>query len=511
MRAQQQVSSTHDPDNGGPRPPGDFVQRNWRWMAAAAGLLLLVLLVLRQPLAELMWPQNSAQQAMSEADAALERGHLSAADGSGARELYEAALAMDPDRPGPGQGLAEVARAALEVARRETGAGNFAAAHEALRLARELSAPRADTDAVAAVLREREIAGAGLEELWQRAEEAYREGRLHGANDAALPLYRRILRLDPAHLGALRGRDDAVAELLQQARSLLRNGELADAAAAIVVAREFDPGHMDLPDTEARLTEEHGAILDLAADELEDGRLERAGELYRALLAMDAGDEQAGEGLVQVGQALGRRADRLAAEYRFAEAEATLAQAHELAPDDGRLLAVAERIQAARALHARLDPAQSPAERQQRVATLLEEIAAAEQRGDLLEPAGGNAYDKLRAARSIAPDDPQVSAARERLLAAATDCFERELRSNSLGRAGTCLDARTALSDDAGELANARRRLAQRWLAVGDERLGAGELRRATSALQSARETDPSVPGLAEFSERLRTASASRP
>ncbi|NLB57131.1 MAG: hypothetical protein GX805_01435, partial [Gammaproteobacteria bacterium] len=142
---------------------------------------------------------------------------------------------MDPDRPGPGQGLAEVARAALEVARRETGAGNFAAAHEALRLARELSAPRADTDAVAAVLREREIAGAGLEALWERAEQAYRDGRLHGANDAALPLYRRILRLDPAHLGALRGRDDAVAELLQQARSLLRNGELADAAAAIVV------------------------------------------------------------------------------------------------------------------------------------------------------------------------------------------------------------------------------------------------------------------------------------
>ena len=397
------------------------------------------------------------------------------------------------------------------MARRETGAGNFAAAHDALRRARELSAPRADTDAVAAVLREREIAGAGLEELWERAERAYRDGRRRGANDAALPLYRRILRLDPAHLGALRGRDDAVAEVLQQARSLLRNGELADAAAAIVVAREFDPGHMDLPDTEARLTEEHGAILDLAADELEGGRLERAGELYRALLAMDAGDEQAGEGLVQVGQALGRRADRLAAEYRFAEAEATLAQARELAPDDGRLLAVAERIQASRALHARLDPAQSPAERQQRVAALLEEIAAAEQRGDLLEPAGGNAYDKLRAARSIAPDDPQVREAGERLLAAATDCFERELRSNSLGRAGTCLDARTALSGDAGELATARRRLAQRWLAVGDERLGAGELRRATSALQSARETDPSAPGLAEFSERLRTASASRP
>ena len=68
MRAQPQVSSTHDPDKGGPRPPGDFVQRNWRWMAAVAGLLLLVLLVLRQPLAGLLGPRMSAQQASSPAD-----------------------------------------------------------------------------------------------------------------------------------------------------------------------------------------------------------------------------------------------------------------------------------------------------------------------------------------------------------------------------------------------------------------------------------------------------------
>ena len=259
------------------------------------------------------------------------------------------------------------------------------------------------------------------------------------------------------------------------------------------------------------MTEEYDAILDLAAEELEGGRLERARELYRALLAMDANDGPASEGLVQVGQALGRRADRLAAEYRFAEAEAALSQARELAPDDGRLRAVAERIEASRALHARLDPAQSPAERQQRLATLLEEITVAEQRGELLEPPGNNAYDKLHAARSIAPDDPRVQETGARLLGAAKDCFERELRSNSLGRAGACLDARATLAEDAGDLASARLRLAQRWLAIGDERLGAGELHRATSALQSAREIDPSVPGLAEFGERLRTASASGP
>ena len=87
-------------------------------------LLLVALLVLRQPLAELLWPRNSAQEALRQADAALAQGHLSDADGSGARELYEAALAMDPDRPEPRQGLAAVTHAALEQARRETAAGD---------------------------------------------------------------------------------------------------------------------------------------------------------------------------------------------------------------------------------------------------------------------------------------------------------------------------------------------------------------------------------------------------
>lgn len=485
------------------------MQRHWRAIAAGVALLLVALLVLRQPLAELMWPQNPAQEALAEADAALQRGHLSAADGSGARELYEAALAMDPDRPEAGQGLVNVAGAALEQARRETAAGRYPQAHAALELARELSAPREQTQAVAAALREREAAGAGLDGLWRQARRAQDAGRLHGADDAALPLYRQILRLDPDHLEALRGRDDAIGELLQQARASLRSGELAAAAAAITAARGFDPGHVDLPDTEARLTEERDATIARAEEDLEAGRLERAGERFQALLEMDGDDAQAREGLVQTAQAHARRATRLVADFRFADAEAELAQARALAPDDSQVRAVDERTEAARARHARLEPTQSPADRQRRVEELLEAAAAAEHRGDLLSPPGDSAYDKLRAARAIAPDDPQVREASVRLLEAATGCFERELRANSLGRARACLDARIALADDTRGLADARRRLAQRWLAIGDERLGAGELQGARTALQSAREADPSVPGLAEFAERLRTASAS--
>ncbi|HEX2122410.1 MAG TPA: hypothetical protein VHL59_12275, partial [Thermoanaerobaculia bacterium] len=66
-----------------------------------------------------------------------------------------------------------------------------------------------------------------------------------------------------------------------------------------------------------------------------------------------------------------------------------------------------------------------------------------------------------------------------------------------------------ALEGEGAATRAARRRLAQRWLAVGEERLRAGELARARTALASAREIDPNAPGIADFDQRLRAASAS--
>jgi len=82
------------------------------------------------------------------------------------------------------------------------------------------------------------------------------------------------------------------------------------------------------------------------------------------------------------------------------------------------------------------------------------------------------------------------------------------LRGNNLGRARGCLDAWSALAGSGNALSRARRRLAQRWLAVGDERLGAGDVQGATAALAWAREVDPATPGIEAFSQRLQTASA---
>jgi len=483
--------------------------RQWPWLLALALVAVVLLVVFRRPMADRLWPQTRAQELRAQAEQALAQGRLTATDGSGARELYEAALAMDPDRDEARVGLARVAEAALAQARAATAQDRFADAHAALRLARALSVPRDEARQLENALRKREAAKAGIPELLARAEAAREAGRLTGAAGAALPLYSRVLALQPEDTRALEGREDALADLLQQARAQLREGDLAKATATIAAAAEYDPGHVDLPDTRARLNEELDDVRRNAAADLRAGRLERAAERYR-LLATAGQQADADEGLQRVAAAWARRAQVLAGDYRFAAADAALGHARELAPELGAVSEAGHRIERARQAHARSGSRLPPAERERRVKRLLAEAAEAEARGQLLEPPGDSAFDKLRAARAIAPDDAGVRKATARLLPAARDCFERGLRDNNLGLARACLDARTVLEGDAGSLATARRRLAERWLAIGDERLGAGEIAGARAALDAARGLDPATPGLEAFDGRLRAATAPR-
>ena len=476
-------------------------------MAALA--LVAVLVVTRAPLADRLWPQNRVQQLTGEAALSLARGHLTAADGSGARELYEAALAVDPDRGEARAGLARVAETALLRAREASAQNRFEDAHAALQLARELAVPREHADAVAAQLRAREAGHAGLDALASRAGEALAAGRLDGDEDAALPLYARVLALEPGRAEALRGREDALSALLEQARAQLRAGDIPAAAAAIAAVRRYDAGHVDLPDTQARFTEELDAVRRRADADLGRGRIDAAASAWQSLLRYDAADERARQGLQRAAAAHAQQAQRLAADYRFAEADAALAQARALSPDSAAVSAAQANVERIRRDHAQRQAGQGTARQTARVAQLLQQAAAAEARGDLLTPPGDSAYDKLRAAQALAPRDREVQATVARLLPAARACFDRSLSANSLGRAADCLEARSLLGDNEAGMAQARRRLAQRWLAIGDERLAGGQLATARTALSTARAIDPETPGIAEFEQRLRTASAS--
>lgn len=467
-------------------------------------LLIVLAFLYRAPLADRLWPETRAQALREAAAVALARGHLTAADGSGARELYEAALALDPDRVEARAGLQRVAQAALAEARMAIRAQRFEEAHRALRLARALSVREADARAVANLLREREAALAGLDALLARAERARADGRI----DAALPLYRRVLSLQPHRTAALEGREDALSDLLQQADAHIAGGRLADAAALAARAAEFDAGHVGLPDTRAALARALDAHRDAATRALRRGALQEAARSFRELLAIDSRDGIAHAGLRQVAQAHARRSERFAADFRFDEAARELARARAIAPEAADTMRASRRLVQARRSQRQLPrPATDPA----RVRALLVQVERAQARGDLMQPPGESAYDYLRTARALAPRDPAVAAATARLLAAARECFERELTGNRLTRAHACLDARIQLDGSrpgAGNLRDDRRRLATRWVAVGVERLGAGELPVARRAATAARALDAGASGLAALEQRLRAAEA---
>ncbi|TMN16536.1 hypothetical protein FF950_18480, partial [Pseudoxanthomonas sp. X-1] len=73
--------------------------RRWPWVAGTVALVLLATAVaLRQPIADWLWQGTRVQALLDQGEAALKQGRLSAADGSGARQRFEAALALDNDR-----------------------------------------------------------------------------------------------------------------------------------------------------------------------------------------------------------------------------------------------------------------------------------------------------------------------------------------------------------------------------------------------------------------------------
>src|SRR5690606_28329808 len=157
------------------RAPTVPAWRRWTALALAIGGIA-VLLLAREPVSGWLWPDTRVQQLRADAANALLAGELTRADGRGARELYAAALALDPDRPDARDGLARVGRAALEQAEVAFEQGRFDDAQTSLQLARDLEVPRSQTEALESRLRERTVDGAGLDLLLATAHAARAAG-----------------------------------------------------------------------------------------------------------------------------------------------------------------------------------------------------------------------------------------------------------------------------------------------------------------------------------------------
>lgn len=303
-------------------------RRRWWWAAAALLGLVIAVVIFRSPLADMVWPDLRVQRQLDAAERALQQGHLSAADGTGARQHFEAAQALDSDRSEPREGLVRVGLAAIAEAGEHVRANRFEQARRSLALARELQVPRAAVEVVALQLRERESIHGGLDDLMRRAAEAQAAGQM----ETALPLYQRVLDLQPNHTAALEGREDVLSELLQQARKAIAQGDLARGSALISQVRQNDPGHIELPAAQAALAGVGETQRRSAERDLQRKRLEPALSSYQQALSINAEDAAAQQGVERVSTAYAQQAAREAADFDFASATASLRKARELSP-----------------------------------------------------------------------------------------------------------------------------------------------------------------------------------
>ena len=312
-----------------------------------------------------------------------------------------------------------------------------------------------------------------------------------------------------------------LADLLQQARSGLAARRPAEARGASIAARaSYDPGHVDLPDALARLsTRASNRLRGTADSDLRRDRLDRAARGYQSLLRDRRAGRCGARGVDRVADACAQRAANgwrpISASRRprrrwpgrgdgaggggRAPTPARTSRARG-SPSTGLATSVARR-----------------AERQRRV------------RGCLPKPPRPRRAATCSRRRATAPSTSCAPRARSRPTiracagvrapaAGGASAASRRVARQRPGRASACLDARAVLEGEQRRPSReARRRLAQRWIAVGDERLGAGECTARSTALDGGAHAGSGSAGgnPADFAsrvlrDRLRHASADR-
>jgi serine/threonine-protein kinase PpkA len=464
-------------------------------------------------------PATRMNELLAQADQALIENRLTRPDGQGARELYGAALALDPDSQAARQGLQRVGARLLDAARAALASNDLSAARAALAKARELSVPAGDADAVQQAIDARATQDVELGSLIERGQAAREAGRLDQGDDSAVALYRRALAAAPGNALATAGLRDTLTAMLERARALAVAGEYDAAGVQIEAVAAIDPAHLGLPEARGHLAQARGqqqaaldAQLAVADDLFERGKWMapasgNAHQVYRAVLDADPANARARQGLRRLSEGLVAQAQRQMADFEFERARGLLDQAERVDADSPGLGAARARLREVERKHSESIPDPNAAATQQRVAQLLGEAGRAAEAGNLLAPPGDSAYDKYRAVRALDPDNAQAQAGLAALPALARRRFDEALGANRLATAHGAVEALATLAPTDAALPDMRRRLARSLLGQATERLGAGEIKRAQQIFDQARELDPTNPDLPALQARLEQAS----
>ncbi|MEO6969120.1 MAG: hypothetical protein ABI132_11800 [Rhodanobacteraceae bacterium] len=464
-------------------------------------------------------PRTQLNSLLTRADQALGQGKLSGSPDS-ARDLYEAALALDPDSEQALGGLRKVGAAELARAKQELNAGKLDDARAALEEARGLLGGGSGVAEVDAALAKSASHGTGVETSLDQAQAALAAGRIDGRSGAA-GLYRRVLAAEPGNAVARHGLDQVGDALAARVKDQLARGDRAGAQRTLDRLAGLLPSNAQLPALRAAIAQaEHDSQAqrdrhlaqgetDLRAGKFTGTGNDNALAQFQAVLADDPGNAGARQGLGQVAQALIVRANAAIDSGNQDDAKQLLDAAGKLAPKSADLAAARSRMHASARTPRTADagqppftPALSPA-LSAKVARLVRQANNAAHRGELMLPPGDSAYDLYRAALAIDGGNAQAQAGLQTLPRMAHDLFGQAMHGGRLQHAGDLLATLAQLSPGDPALSPMQQDLGSAWIdrarKLGDQ----GRYDDARRALDEARRLAPGDPRIDETDARI--------
>ena len=519
-KAQARVPSRPPPFTASTREGAVRRHRRTPWAVAIVVLVLIAggawAWTHRAMLTALM-PQTQLNALLSRAGKAYAAGELSGGPGS-ARDLYEAALALDPDSEQALAGLQHVGHAELQRARAALQRHDYMAARSALEEARSLLGGGTDVAAVDRALAKAVLHTASVGVLLDQARAALANGSIDGS-DGAAALFGKVLAGDPHNPIARHGMDQIGDLLASRIQAQLGNGDRAGARQTLADLSNLLPGYSQLPDLRAAI-----AAADRAADAQRDQYLAqgqadlRAGKIsgtgddnaeaqFKAALAADPGNATAQAGLGQVAQALVVQANAAIDAGHLRDAQGLLGQAAVLAPKSADLMAARSRLASegktrgdvAASARQQLTPAESA-----KLANLVARARIAARKGDIMLPPGNCAYDLYRSALGIDGSNAAAQRGLRDLPGITRDHFGHALREGNLERANDMLATLDQLDPgDPAEVAM-RHQLGSAWLDRADHEAMLGRSSAAREALEEAQRLVPQDPRISTVGARIR-------
>jgi cellulose synthase operon protein C len=473
-------------------------------------------------------PRTDFDDVLHRAQVALQQGHLDGSDGTSARELFEAARALEPDNDAARQGLNDVGRAEISRADAALQAGNVDQAQQALTNARELLGGGSDVDRLTQAIAKAQVSTGQTATLVAQAQQALSDGKLDGA-DGAAALYQRVLAAEPDNAVARHGMDQVGDAMAAQIQKALGANDVAAAATGVDHLAALLPNYSQLPTLRASLSAlqaQAGTALTDAInqgnDALRAGRIAGDGDdtalaHFKAALAIDPNNAQAKAGLGQVAEALIVQANAAVDSGDSNHARQLLDQAASLAPGSADLVAARARLGQPAANNggvATVDQQQgdnAPAtpsvtltpQQQLQVANMVQQARLAVQRGNIMSPPGDCAYDLYRGALAIDGNNQSALSGLQALPGMVRQQFNQALSAGNLNKAGNLFDALTNLSPGDAGLLQARQRLVDAWMDQAEQQLDSGDRNNAAISLEQGRKLSPNDQRVQQLTIRM--------